>query len=322
MSLVKVSIAMATYNGGPFVEEQLRSFAAQTRPPDELVVCDDGSTDGTPELIENAAAAMPFQTRVVRNQSRLGYSANFEKAVSLCSGDVVFLSDQDDSWFPEKIDYVLRELQSAKAALVTVNDQIIADGELRPIGKTIFGNTRRLGYADDNLIAGCCTAIRREFLALILPFPSGIAYDTWLGQMAHFLGAVRLIERPLQLYRRHGGNTSTPVFADRSANVLTLIRRFGLKDPRAAWTEQIEILSTFERRILDTLPLAQGLVGQAKVDQALRTLRDRRQFFADRIELLSRDRVKRLRPIFQLWRRGFYANQFGWKSAIKDAIRS
>src|ERR687894_3003245 len=100
----RFSVAMCTYNGARFVAEQLASVAAQTRPPDELVVCDDGSTDETCRLVEEFAARAPFPVRLFVNERNLGSTRNFGRAVALCEGDLVALSDQDDVWHPEKLE--------------------------------------------------------------------------------------------------------------------------------------------------------------------------------------------------------------------------
>jgi glycosyltransferase involved in cell wall biosynthesis len=81
-----VSVAMATYNGAAFLDAQLASIAAQTRTPDELVVCDDGSSDGTVEIVERFARRAPFAVRLIRNEQRLGYGENFMKAARHCRG--------------------------------------------------------------------------------------------------------------------------------------------------------------------------------------------------------------------------------------------
>lgn len=101
---MKMSIAMATYNGARYLREQLDSFAAQTRLPDELVVCDDGSSDDTLNILEEFARTAPFQVRIFRNDVNLGYAQNFARALERCVGDLVFLSDHDNVWFEDKID--------------------------------------------------------------------------------------------------------------------------------------------------------------------------------------------------------------------------
>ncbi len=100
----KVSIAMCTYNGQRFLAQQLQSFLDQTVQPDELVVCDDVSSDDSVAVVEAFAARAPFAVRVFRNPQNLGYIRNFEQAIAQCTGDLVFLCDQDDVWDPHKIE--------------------------------------------------------------------------------------------------------------------------------------------------------------------------------------------------------------------------
>src|SRR5581483_5816839 len=100
---MRISIAMATYNGGQFIREQLDSLSRQTFLPCELVVCDDGSTDHTLAIVETFAASAPFAVRIHRNKKRLGFGPNFLKAASLCDGEVIAFSDQDDVWLETKL---------------------------------------------------------------------------------------------------------------------------------------------------------------------------------------------------------------------------
>jgi len=111
-----VSVALCTYNGAAYLGEQLDSIVAQSRPPDELVVCDDGSTDGTVGLLQAFVPEAPFPVRLYRNERNRGFAKNFERAISLCTGDFIALSDQDDVWKPEKLARLATAL--AKARLV------------------------------------------------------------------------------------------------------------------------------------------------------------------------------------------------------------
>lgn len=318
---MRVSIAMASYNGARFIGAQLESFRAQSRLPDELVVCDDGSSDGTPEIVEKFGASAPFAVRVERNPERLGYTKNFERAVSLCTGDLICLSDQDDSWFEDKIASVVAAFEARPRSFAAVNDQVIAEDGLTPSGATIFANTRRLGYSDADLIAGCCTSLRRELLDLLLPFPAELPYDGWIGTMADLIGVKSLIERPLQVYRRHGGNTTSPVVAERAPNLWTLIRRFGIEDPREAWLANIAAFATYEARIGERRDAADRLGGAGAADRALARLAADKAWLRRRLDLLARPRLARLPLVATLWAQGFYARQFGLKSALKDAVR-
>src|SRR2546426_7732246 len=121
-----VSVAMCTYNGARFLLAQLRSIAFQTRPPDELVICDDGSTDKTLAIVTRYAGTVEFPVRVHRNSQRLGPAKNFEQALSLCRGDIVALSDQDDVWRPEKL-RVLEEALCVDDAGYAFSDAVLVD---------------------------------------------------------------------------------------------------------------------------------------------------------------------------------------------------
>ena len=111
-----ISIAMCTYNGEAYLNGQLVSFVKQTQRPDELVACDDGSTDNTLQVLDQFSKEAPFPVRVYRSQQRLGPTKNFEKALSLCSGDFIFLSDQDDVWMPQKVNTLLQALKNNPGA--------------------------------------------------------------------------------------------------------------------------------------------------------------------------------------------------------------
>ena len=171
----RISVAMATFNGAVYLPEQVESLARQELLPDELVVCDDLSTDGTVELLEQFARTAPFPVRIHRNARNLGVLRNFEKALSLCQGDIVFLSDQDDVWLADKISEVVRLFEAKPGALAVVNDKLIADENLVPTGATMLGNIRGFGSPDGNLVAGCCSAFRREWLGIALPIPDACA---------------------------------------------------------------------------------------------------------------------------------------------------
>lgn len=319
--MTRISIAMATYNGAAFLREQLDSFAVQSRLPHEVIVTDDCSTDATVLIVEDFARKAPFEVILSRNPTNLGYSRNFENAVRKASGDIIFISDQDDVWFPNKIATVAELFEGKNAPLVVVNDQILALDGISPSGVTIFENSRKFGFPDSTLIAGCCTAISKSLRAILVPFPESMPYDSWVGKMGDFLGSKTLVEEPLQIYRRHGGNTTNSVLAILSPSKLTMFRRFGIRDPRPAWREEIDLKGLFEARIRQHEDSLRKIIGPKRVDDAFSRLSLERQWTMDRLKLLSSPRYRRLPLIYARWRDGFYKNQFGILSAIKDVVR-
>jgi glycosyltransferase involved in cell wall biosynthesis len=320
--IMKVSVALASYNGARFIDEQLASLAAQTRLPDELVVCDDGSTDDTLAHVERFAAGAPFEVRIVRNPDNLGFSGNFQRALSLVTGDVVFICDQDDIWYPEKIATSLAALESDPAAALVVNDEHLMDGEGNRLNATFLGNVRKLGYPDTYHCAGCCTVIRRELLDLLLPLGAPINYDLWISNLADFLGLKRVIDVPLQLYRRHGDNSTETVLAEERASLWRLFRAYGLSDPRREWRIQLDALAGYRRRIEERRTLAERLAGPDGVERALARIAAERDRIERRLALLAKPRAARFPSVLKLWSGGFYRDFAGGKSALKDILRA
>lgn len=314
----RISIAMATYNGGRFIGEQLDSFAAQTMLPDELVVTDDGSTDGTLEAVEKFAATAPFAVRVHRNPSRLGYTMNFSAAVAQCEGETVFISDQDDRWFETKIERSVEALGAG--AQVVLNDQLIVDSS-GTAAETVLANMRSLGFADRNFVSGSCTAMTAGFARLALPFPADIPYDNWVSALAELLGVRKIIGEPLQIYRRHGDNTTHSLFARRKPTTIDLIQVHGLADPRAGWASHVAVFEAYARRIEEKSALAEELAGREAVERALAEIRSEQDRYRRRLAILELPRPRRVIPVLRSWKAGEYGHFAGWKSAAKDLIR-
>lgn len=320
---MKISIALATYNGASHLREQLESFARQSHQPDELVVCDDGSTDRTVEILRNFQSASQFPVRIYLNERNLGYSKNFEKAVSLCEGSVIFLSDQDDVWFDKKLEVVSGVFSSNQAIHVVVNDQEITDGNLVPSGRTIFMNNRALGYTEDWITAGCCTAITRQFRDLAVPFPAElVAHDGWLHRLGVALGVRHVLHEVLQYYRRHEKNTSSPIAAGSvPPNRWAPILAYGLKDVSAGWEKEAAVSRFLVERFSEMTPLLNEMqVAKIAGDVAHHEIR-RAEALVARIGIVQLGVIRRCSFVAAFFFAGNYCYFSGWKSALKDLIR-
>ena len=115
--MTAISVAMATYNGARFIGQQLDSFTRQTLLPDELIICDDGSTDSTLNIIGDFSRTAPFPVKVVNNPTRLGFTANFLQGSTDVPGGFIAFSDQDDEWLPPKL-YRVRQASRESDALL------------------------------------------------------------------------------------------------------------------------------------------------------------------------------------------------------------
>lgn len=216
---VEVSVALCTYNGERYLLEQLQSLVGQTRLPDELVIVDDGSVDRSCNLIREFAAVAPFPVLLHRNERNLGYALNFERAISLTSGRIIFLCDQDDVWCPTKIEKTIACFISNDVLLVHTDAHLV-DGSLRPLGVDLldaieFSTRERSLFAERrgyevllkrNVVTGSATAVRRTLFEAARPFEPGFVHDEWLAIVASMIGHVGRVDEPLFLYRQHGNN--------------------------------------------------------------------------------------------------------------------
>jgi len=217
---MKISIAMCTYNGAPFLREQLDSLLAQGRLADEVVVCDDASNDETIEIIEDFARTAPFEVKLSINQTNLGPIKNFENAIRTCSGDLICLCDQDDVWRADKIESIERAFDSDSGVGLVMSDAELVDGDLASIDNRLFaelGFTPRMRklaasgkrfdlFLKRNYFCGATMAFRADFKNLILPFPEHgpLIHDGWIGLLVSAVGKVSFDKRPLISYRLHG----------------------------------------------------------------------------------------------------------------------
>ena len=202
-----ISVCIATYNGEEFIKEQLDSILCQLGEHDEIILSDDGSTDRTVEIVNGYADP---RITILHNQEH-GFVHNFENAIRHAKGDYIFLSDQDDKWFPNKVERCVGLLQDY---LVVNHNSVLTDKAGTPTGTDFFSLHHSKGGFLQTIIrnsySGCCMAFRKELLKYALPFPKKIAsHDIWLGLIAEKKGKSCFLAEPLLYYRRHGHNASS-----------------------------------------------------------------------------------------------------------------
>jgi glycosyltransferase involved in cell wall biosynthesis len=260
MPSLKLSVALCTYNGAAYLPAQLASIAAQTRPPDELVVCDDGSADQTRQVVAAFAVEAPFAVRLHVNPTNLGSTRTFERAIGLCDGDVIALADQDDVWRPDKLARMDLEFAAAPDVGLVFSDAELVDEALRPMGRRlseVFGSDRasrtlRRRETAVNLlvpgwlVTGATMAFRTEFRSLALPIPSDIPmiHDGWIALVVSTMARVSFIAEPLILYRQHTGQQ---IGARRQKGV-SLARRATLRHI-AAYEDSMRIVDRARERL-------------------------------------------------------------------------
>lgn len=309
---MKISIAMATYNGAAYLEEQLQSFLEQSRLPDELVVTDDASTDGTLDVIRAFAARAPFDVRWTRNDENLGYAANFSKALGHASGDLVFLSDQDDVWYRDKLARIVAEFTQRPEALLVINDADIVTASFERTGSTRIAQLRRGGYPLEKFVQGACTAVRREVLDRALPVPACYTHDSWLHAVCRLLDARVVLEEPLQAFRRHAGNASDSI-SSRTRPIGMLARAWtGVRNQVQSEEHRLDQVSRYYSRIealtrwlRDEGPRirAAGWMGDAQYDEAARRMEATLALHGERRDYVARPRPARWIGLTGVYRR-------------------
>lgn len=322
----RVSVALCTHQGASFVGRQLESILEQTRPPDEVVVCDDASADGTVELVEEVARGTSVPVRVRSNPSPLGFRRNFERAVAECSGDVVFLSDQDDVWLPEKIEAMLPAF--TEDAAIAHCDAVLAGPDLEGSGETVFGRHPPLGAGTSTPleliwgmgVPGCTMAFRAELTKALVPFSELWSHDLWIALVGGALGDVVPVRRPLMLYRRHGGGAGPSRHLDVGARGRARegLRTRGPDDygrDREKWGEVVERLEAYGGALPATDPR------RDRLDAFLEEYRRRHALAVFREGVRRRPRPARLGPVLRRIATGDYRRFLRpVASPIKDAL--
>lgn len=218
---MKISIALCTYNGEKFLQEQLDSLAQQSCLPDDLVVCDDGSTDATLDILEDFFKTAPFRARIFKNELNLGPAANFAKAVGLCEGEWIFLCDQDDSWLPDKIKFSAEKMAEMEkefgsdTPILVHSDAVVADQGLKELHPSLWAfqySSPQKGHPlakllNQNLVTGCTAVLNRSLRDKAFPLPETVMmHDWWLALVAATFGQIGYIPDQTLLYRQHGKN--------------------------------------------------------------------------------------------------------------------
>jgi glycosyltransferase involved in cell wall biosynthesis len=330
-----ISVALATYNGGRFLREQLDSLARQTLLPRELVVTDDGSSDDTLEIVESFARTAPFSVRSYRNERRYGYADNFLQAASLCRGEWVAFCDQDDVWFDTKLAICAQHFTDSFDVTLVVHSAQTWDGK-SPLVRRFphFTSTSLLSAGTSNpfqLTPGFAMVFRRELLSLVdftnrpgcIFGPRGasvMAHDSWIWMLATSTGSVVTLAEALAFYRQHPTNT---VGAPRKKGILSKVR-MSLRTVDYAYLAEIEATIA---DILNDVAARLDAPHAAVTREISKSMRRRSEMLSQRESLYnpSSSILRRIQSFRQIARLGGYASdqskmRLGKNALIKDTL--
>ena len=318
---------MATYNGAAYIQDQLDSFLHQTRLPSELAVSDDGSTDETLNILHRFQSRAPFPVHIIEGQPRLGYAGNFGRALMATKGDWVFLSDQDDVWFDNKIEVMLREAARHPHAQLVMCNATLADQDMTKTRLTALGQTRTAGLPDTAFVLGCCMSIRRDLLQIALPIPAKFpSHDDWLIRIADGMKSKLIHAEPLQAYRRHGLNQSQSYIhrLTRVNRITCFANRLHRLFHVALGHEQKTLKDILDMESMLLQAADRALASRGEDNDHLFRFRNQQ---SKRVDILQRRKDalryrswKRLFAIYRLWKNGDYATFLGLATGVADFL--
>ncbi len=210
-----LSLLMSSYNGQEYIEQQLESILKQSCPLDEVVIIDDKSTDATVEVVQRFIRlnALEKTWKIYTNEFNCGWKSNFINGVEKTNGEIVFFSDQDDIWHPDKV-RLQKEIMENNSHInvVASRENLWYGGEyvfwdlIRDFDEIVI-DKRCSHYRME--VSGCTMAFRRSFYDAIKPYyTEGQAHDEFLWQAAQITGSLAMLTDATILHRIHGNNES------------------------------------------------------------------------------------------------------------------
>ena len=322
---------MCTFNGERYVQEQLESIAAQSTPPDELVVCDDRSSDATLQMLQAFRQRCAFPVRIFQNCQTLGILRNFEKAIGECSGDLIFLADQDDVWHPAKVEVMSRAFRAHPSCGYVFSNAALVNADGTPRGRDLwhsigFDHASFVRYAagaqldvmlrGNAIVYGMTMAFRSEFLPCLLPIDSRsdqCLHDTWIALVLSAKGAYgAAIPDRLVNYRQHAAQAVGGVIKRLGfRNYVEMIRESASEGNPALADSFINITARVQR---------ESQKRQSEL-RAMNLLTDKATHLRRRFLASSSTGRQRLGIVFRELISGRY-NQFsgGLKSVVRDSF--
>ncbi|MGM0589761.1 MAG: glycosyltransferase [Bacteroidota bacterium] len=315
---MKISVAMATYNGEAYLQEQLDSLLNQTHRPDEIIITDDKSSDATLDIANRFKASAPFEVKIYENEINLGYTKNFEKGLLKSTGDLVFMSDQDDVWFEQKVDRMVHVAKDNPRIDLFVHDTEITDENLEPTGITKMEQIESIGKNYQSMVMGACTLVRANYLNECLPMPNNFkGHDTWLHKVAPILNKKKLyIREPLQYYRIH--NTNTSEYIVNKTNKINLIDKWNISyNSIVNNNERIEELLEQDKSILNWVDLKySGVINKDIYSKYIAEI----ESLENRLGIYESNGINRALSVLKYYNKGGYDKFSGIKSMLKDLL--
>lgn len=316
---MRISVALCTYNGSRYLSEQLDSIARQTHLPDELHICDDQSADGTVSIAQAFVERVKFPVHIHINAQNFGVSTNFSNAIDQCTGDIIFLADQDDVWRKDKIARTVSIFRQFPDPILTFSNAEIVSDALEPLGYSLwdsigFNSKEQMRFLHGESfsclmkryrVTGATTAFRSQLTEMILPIPSTWLHDAWISMIASALFPIHPINDSLIQYRQHSsqqiGGSRMSLLAEYRVAAAATAKKFAM---------DLENFTSLQTRLdsLATFPVARRHLLTNKIDHIRRRLEMRH----------CRWRVPSV--VAETLRGGYFRYSRGWKAIAQDLL--
>ena len=317
---MKISIALATYNGEKYLQEQLDSISNQTRYPDEVVITDDGSTDSTVSILNNFKLESSLNCNISINTTNKGTPFSFKRSIDSCKGDVIAFCDQDDIWLPNKLERIEKEFNESPSIEYIISNAIIIDQNSMNLGYTLWEQRGFNKYWQDkflkgnqfevlmsrNIVTGMTTAISKRIAAFGNKKPDNVFHDAWYIYIASISG-IRgvVINESLIKYRQHFNQQFGALKQNRRKKIYSAIK----KNNQSVYIN-IKILEPLFKYAIENL--------KDKNDFNFIYLKNKLDHFKARTVILESKIFPRFVKIFHEVLKGAYFNFGSWKNILID----
>jgi glycosyltransferase involved in cell wall biosynthesis len=320
---LKISVAMAVYNGSKFIKDQVLSILEQSRRPDELIIVDDCSSDDSWKIIKELENQFSEIIHSTKNQKNIGYVGTFNIALSKATGDLIFLSDQDDFWYSNKIEEVVKFSNSNLQYAVIQHDVDLVNESLQKSGFSFLGQIKSVNASIESAVLGCAMVVRKPFLQKCLPIPSDFtAHDIWINEFAEQFDLKGILPSALIAYRRHQDNESGHVLFSQKK-----LSPFDFKFNYYVEIFKRDKKSSLERRLIDRKLIQTRYVEFSKdpnfefdafLPKKLAQIQAEIESLEMRSSINKRKFLFKILGFCQLAINGGYKNSLGLKSYLRD----
>ena len=226
---MKISVALCTYNGELYIEQQLKSIIRQSHHVNEIVISDDGSTDSTLEIIESLAKKVrDVEFKIFKHGKPVGPAKNFWECIKKCTGEIIFTCDQDDVWVNDKVELMLEHFKDD--VVLVFSDAVLVDQDLNDLHDSLWNTINFKGdeknlfsiFLNRNVVTGATMAIKKNIVNETTAVPDGFLHDQWIAINALRFGKIVAVKEKLIYYRQHSQN----VVGARRRSVLEKLKQY------------------------------------------------------------------------------------------------